>query len=146
MLIFNTKGKVSTINNKKNLIHRFDVPQNIKALKISYSYSPKTLENSEKAVEIIKECFDKYDEELRCRPADLLPVNNLITISVDCNGKYIGCAHRQANQQEHIISPEKSSNGFVKTTIEAGEWDIMLNVHYVACDVDYTISVEGVEE
>lgn len=146
MIIFSTKGKITPANDKTNLIHRFDVPQNIKSLKIKYSYSPKTLESREKAVEIIKSTYEKYDEVLHGRPADYLPVKNLITLSVDCNGRYIGAAHRQANEQEHIISRDFSSCGFVKTEIEAGEWDIMLNVHSVSCNVDYTIVVEGEEK
>lgn len=146
MLIFSTKGRVTVDNDKTNLIHRFDVPENIKALKIKYTYSPKTFDNREKAVELVKACFDKYDERLLGKPAEHLPIKNLITLSIDENGKYRGAAHRQANEQEHIISEKLASPGFNKGKIEAGEWDIMLNVHYVACDVDYEIIVEGEEE
>ncbi|MCM1286298.1 MAG: hypothetical protein NC213_08710 [Acetobacter sp.] len=146
MLIFSTKGRITTANDKTNLIHRFDVPENMKSLKIKYSYSPKILENREKAVEIIKSTYEKYDEILRGRPAEYLPVKNLITLSVDCNGRYIGAAHRQDNEQEHVISSEFSSCGFIKTEVEAGEWDIMLNVHSVSCNVDYVIEVEGEEK
>ena len=97
MLIFSTKGKITTANDKTNLIHRFDVPENLDRLIIKYSYSPKILENRERAVAVIRDCFDKYDETLVGKPADYLPVKNLITISVDENGKYRGAAHRQAN-------------------------------------------------
>ncbi len=143
MLIFSTKGRITTANDKTNLIHRFDVPENIKALKIKYSYSPKTLENREKAVSIIHNCFDKYDEILVGRPADYLPVKNLITLSLDSCGIYRGAAHRQDNTQEHIISADFASPGFIKGEINAGEWDVVLNVHSVSCDVDYEIEIEG---
>lgn len=146
MNLLKTKGKVTLLNNKTNLIHRFDVPENIKAMKIKYSYTPKLFENREKAAQEVKNCFEKYDEPLTSRVSDYLPVKNLITLSVDSNGTYIGAAHRQDNVQEHTISSEYSSPGFIKTKIAAGEWDIMLNVHYVGCDVDYLIEVEGVEE
>lgn len=147
MLIFSTKGKITTANDKTNLIHKFDVPANVKALKIKYQYSPKTLENREKAITIIKDCFDKYDETLVGRPADYLPVKNLITLSADSCGIYRGAAHRQSNNQEHIISENFASPGFMKGAIQKGEWDIVLNVHSISCDVDYTIEVEGdVEE
>ncbi|MGN1203031.1 MAG: hypothetical protein ACI4RF_07015 [Eubacterium sp.] len=146
MLIFKTKGKITTANDKTNLMHKFDVPGGLTALKIKYSYSPKILENREKAVLIIRNCFDKYDEKLTGKPADYLPVKNLITLSADCGGKYIGAAHRQDDTQEHIISADFASPGFIKTPINEGEWDIVLNVHSISCDVDYTIEVEGVTE
>lgn len=143
MLIFSTKGKITADNDKTNLIHRFDVPENITSLKIKYSYSPKTVENREKAVSLVRSCFEKYDETIVGKPADYLPIKNLITLSVDENGKYRGAAHRQANKQTHIISESFSSPGFTKGKIGSGEWDIMLNVHFIGCDVDYTITVEG---
>ncbi|MDE5983942.1 MAG: hypothetical protein K2H13_01635 [Eubacterium sp.] len=124
-------------------MHRFDVPENVKVLKIKYHYSPKTLENREKAVAIIHNCFDKYDETLIGRPADYLPVKNLVTLSLDGCGIYRGAAHRQDDTQEHIISADFASPGFMKGKITAGEWDIVLNVHSVSCDVDYEIEIEG---
>ncbi len=145
MILLDAKGKITVDNNKTNLIHRFDVPSGLKALEIIYEYSPKTLENREKAIEEVKACLEKYDEVCEGRPADYLPIKNLVTLSLDANGRYIGAAHRQSNKQEHIISADSSSVGFVKTEIEQGEWDIMLNVHSVSCDVDYKIIVEGEE-
>ena len=142
MLIFSTKGKITVDNDKTNLIHRFDVPSGVKVMTVKYSYSPKTLENREKAVSIVKDCFEKYDETLIGKPAEYLPVKNLVTISIDENGNYRGAAHRQANEQTHILSEEKASPGFIKGKINEGEWDIVLNVHSVSCDVDYNISVE----
>lgn len=146
MVIFETKGKITVANDKTNLVHRFDVPQGTAKLTIKYSYSPKTLENREKAVEIVKDCLNKYAEPMLGQPKDYLPIKNLVTISVDENGKYRGAAHRQTNEQEHIISEDFASVGFEKGRIEAGEWDIVLNVHSVSCDVDYNIIVEGEAE
>lgn len=146
MLLFSTKGRITTANDKTNLMHRFDVPSGMKTLKIKYAYSPKTLENREKAVTIIHNCFDKYNEKMTGRPADYLPVKNLITLSLDGCGVYRGAAHRQDNTQEHIISADFASPGFTKGAIDEGEWCIMLNVHSVSCDVDYTIEIEGEAE
>jgi hypothetical protein len=146
MLLLNTKGRVTTANDKTNLIHKFDVPEGIKELKITYKYSPKTLEDREKAVTIVRNCFDKYDEELVGRPADYLPVKNLVTLSIDGCGAYRGAAHRQSNDQLLTISKDYATPGLIKGDICAGEWDIILNVHSVSCDVDYTIEIKGVEE
>ena len=64
MLIFSTKGKITTANDKTNLIHRFDVPENLDRLIIKYSYSPKILENRERAVAVIRDCFDNMMKHL----------------------------------------------------------------------------------
>lgn len=146
MEILKTKGKITTANDKTILIHRFDVPAGIKSLKINFEYSPKTVEDREKAIMIIKDCFEKYDEEIRGRAADYLPVKNLVTISVDENGKYRGAAHRQSNKQEHIISADFASPGFTKGAVSEGEWDIVLNVHYAGCNMDYILEIEGETE
>lgn len=146
MILFQKKNKLTVKDDKTNIVHKFDVPENIKAIKIKYSYSPKNLDDRESAVNIIKDCFKKYDENMVGRPSDYLPVKNLVTISVDGNGKYIGAAHRQSNQQEITISSDFSTPGFEKYGIDAGEWDVVINVHSISCDVEYIVEVEGVEE
>lgn len=146
LIIMQAKGRITEANNKTNLIHKFDVPDGLKRIIIKFSYSPKLLEDRERAIKIVRESYEKYGETLIGRPADCLPVKNLVTLSVDCRGEYIGAAHRQANEQEHIISEDFSSPGFIKTRLYPGEWDAVLNVHSVSCDVDYKITVEGEEK
>lgn len=146
MVLLQKKSKLTVKDDKTNIVHNFKVPENINTLKINYSYSPKNFEDREKAVEVIRDCFKKYDEHIVGRPSDYLPVKNLITLSVDCNGKYIGACHRQSNRQEIIISADYSTPGLVKCSVDEGEWDIVLNVHSISCDVDYTLEVEGAEE
>lgn len=146
MVLLQKKSKITVKDDKTNIIHKFMVPENIKALKIKYSYSPKNFEDREKAVEVIKDCFKKYDECIVGRPSDYLPVKNLVTLSVDGNGKYIGACHRQSNEQEITISSDFSTPGFIKCPVDSGEWDVVVNVHSISCDVDYTVEVEGVEE
>lgn len=143
MLIFSTKGKITPADDKTNIVHKFTVPENTVVLKIKYQYSPKTLPDREKAVNIIHACFERYEETLQGRPADFLPVKNLVTLSLDCMGEYRGAAHRQDNIQEHIIAPGFASPGFIKAPVRAGEWDVVLNVHSISCDVEYSINIEG---
>lgn len=147
MLIFGTKGKITVDKNKTNIAHYFDVPENIGTLTVNFRYFPKTIEDEKAALYEIKNCLEKYgancentDEK---RLKEFLPVKNLVTISIDENGKYRGAAHRQNNEQRHILSSDFASPGFVKGKIESGKWDIVLNVHSVSCTVDYEITVSG---
>lgn len=145
MILLNVKGRLTPDNDKTNIYHTFTVPDGLKCIKLSFSYSPKTLSSRSKAIKKIKECFEKYNEPLVGRPNEYLPVNNLLTISVDENSNYIGAAHRQDSTQEHIISEKLSSPGFIKTEIKEGLWCVCVNVHCVCCDVDYSLVAQGVE-
>lgn len=143
MLILKAEGRITAAEDKTNIKYIFNVPEGVTALKIKYHYAPKTLEDNEKAPEIIRNCFEKYDGIIKGSPNDCLPVKNLVTLSLDGCGAYRGAAHRQDDFQEHIIGRDFASPGFIKGEIKAGEWDIVLNVHSVSCDVEYTVEIEG---
>lgn len=143
MTLFETSGLLTDKNDKTNITHEFTVPDNIKALKITYNYSPKTVESRENEISIIKKYFDDYNETPDSPLESYLPVKNLITLSVDDSENYRGAAHRQDNFQSHIISKDFASPGFTAGEIQAGKWKIILNCHCVKCDVRYNLKAEG---
>lgn len=146
MTIFEASGTLGRENSKTNTVLEFDVPTGIKVLKISYSYSPKSPKDKDTCIREITECFEKYEGAAPHNPEDYLPVKNLLTLSLDCCGEYRGAAHRQADRQEHIISQDYASYGFIKGKIKAGKWDAVLNAHNISCDITYRLKVEGDEE
>ncbi|MDE6111460.1 MAG: hypothetical protein K2F65_06030, partial [Eubacterium sp.] len=102
MLIFEKTGKVFPEQDKTNIPLQFTVPNGIEKLIIDYEYSPKTLEDEEKATELLEKSIEKYlGKEYKAEPKDFMPVKNLITLSLDENGHYRGAAHRQADKQHH---------------------------------------------
>ena len=134
------------VQDKTNIPLTFFVPSGIEKLIIDYEYSPKLLENEAKATELLEKSIEKYlGDEFSASPEEFMPVKNLITLSLDENGNYLGAAHRQADRQHHEISEEFASVGFEKSKINSGEWQIVLNVHCCACPVDYTIKITGEE-
>lgn len=144
MTIFEKTGRITPEQDKTNISLEFNVPGGIEKLIIDYEYSPKILENEEKAEELLAKSIEKYlGDEYKAEPRDFMPVKNLITLSLDDNGKYRGAAHRQADKQRHEISKDFASVGFMKGEIHSGKWQIVLNVHCCACDVDYKIKVTG---
>ncbi len=145
MILLDITGRISPDNDKTNIYHSFFVPEGVDRLIIDYSYSPKTVSSRKTAIKLVKECFEKYGEPLIGRPGEYLPVNNLVTLSLDGCGRYIGAAHRQDGDQKHIISSRLSSPGFIKTEITSGQWRVCLNLHCVNCDIKYSLKVEGVE-
>ena len=121
--------------------------EDYKFLEIICSYEPKKCDDEEKAKELLFNGFDIYIpaayREQYNRWEDYLPsVVNLVTLSIDHHGKYLGCAHRQASEQRHIISADFSSPGFIRHAAAAGNWRAMLNVHAVVSpEVLYRIKI-----
>lgn len=146
MVLLNKSGKITLDENKTNIVLPFEIKDDFKSLKISFEYSPKTLNDKAKEIKIAEACLKEYDEVQEGNIDTYLPIKNLVTLSLDSSREYLGAAHRQSNKQEHIISPDFSSPGFFKTDIAKGEWTIMLNIHSISCDVDYNITVEGEEK
>lgn len=141
MTIFSTTGIVSPEKDKTNITHSFKVPEGVNKIVVKYSYNPKTVENRADALNIVNKGLSKYGASF-VDPQSVLPVKNLITLSFDENGKYRGACHRQPNEQTVVIANENSTPGIFNREIEEGEWNIVLNVHYVGCDVNYCIEIE----
>lgn len=141
MLIFFKKGVITRKEDKTNIILPFSVPDGTKSLVVNYRYSPKTVEDEEEALRFLKEGREKYKTDFSFE--EFKEVKNLITLSFDECGKYRGACHRQPNRQTVIITEEGSTYGIEDRPIEPGEWDVMLNCHFVGCDVKYEIAVEG---
>ena len=147
MLIFEKNGKVIPEQDKTNIPLQFTVPNGIEKLIIDYDYSPKTLEDEEKANEMLQKSIEKYlGDEYKADPKEFMPVKNLITLSLDENGNYRGAAHRQADKQHHEVSRDFASVGFEKGEITSGEWTLVLNVHCCACEVSYNVRITGEEK
>lgn len=141
MLIYEKRGVIAPQQDKTNIVLPFDVPEGIEKLIVDYTYSPKLLEDEAQAIELIKTKLKQYGGT--GTPEEYLPVKNLITLTLDDNGEYRGAAHRQAECQHHEISAEYASPGFLKREIHKGSWQIVLNVHCCACDVNYHIKISG---
>ncbi len=142
MLIFEKAGIISQADDKTNISFSFNVPEGVKALKVKYSYNPKEVEFKAEAHHQIEEAMHKYGMQ-NYDIDGLMPVKNLITLSFDENGKYRGACHRQPNRQLITIAEENSTPGIINKPIEAGRWEVVLNVHYAGCNIHYSIEIEG---
>ena len=141
MKVLSVKGTVDEKNSKSNICHSFTVSENAKRLVVKYSYSPKEVDNREKALELIAKGLEKYQYQSG-NPESFLPINNLLTLSFDENGKYRGACHRHPNEQIIVLSGENSTPGIINKPLESGEWNAVLNVHFAGCEVEYSIEIE----
>jgi hypothetical protein len=142
MLIFSTDGKLTPNDDKTNIKIPFTVPSGTNSLVVKYSYSPKTVEDKTLAMKAVAGAMEKYRVNFADAQA-FFPVNNLVTLSFDECGKYRGACHRQPNEQTVVIAPSNSTPGIFNRELSAGEWCVVLNAHFIGCDIDYSISIEG---
>jgi len=148
IILKETKMSLRPDDEKSNAYTPLDVPEGISKLCITYSYSPKILEDKEKSFELIKENLirDVGEEWMEYTDYDeFLPLKNLVTLSLlSPDGSYRGAAHRQANEQYHEIGEDFASPGFFKGKVTAGRWWLCLNVHALVTDLCICdIKVEG---
>ncbi len=142
MNLYSQSGIITTAMDKTNVELKFQVPQGIKSLTVKYSYNPKVVDDKELAYSAVVNSMKKYDVGF-ANPEAFMPVKNLVTLSFDECGEYRGACHRQPNEQVIFISDKNSTPGILNRSIRSGEWKIVLNVHFVGCDVNYNIEVEG---
>lgn len=146
MVIFDKSGVITPEMDKTNISFDFDVPQGVSKLDIDFSYSPKTVEDDSLALNAVSASLEKYlGAENDADPHSFLPVNNLVTVSLDDPEGYRGAAHRQLCEQHIVIGSGCSSPGFLKNSVQSGKWRIMLNVHCYVCNVSYSLKISGGE-
>lgn len=123
----------------------FSVDRPYRSLRIRYSYSPKRLEDREQSLRLIKECYARYGFAVSEAQAEAeLPLNNLVTISLNSPRGLIGTAHRHASDAEYTVGAEASSPGFEQAQILPGEWAVVFSAHAVLSDkVVAEVSVYG---
>jgi hypothetical protein len=125
-------------DSKTNICIPFQVKRDFEALELLCFYEPKECPDRELSKRLIEEGISTWvPAEYRklCGPWEqFLPVVNLVTLSLDYNGRYLGCAHRHAPEQRHIISRDYSSPGFLRQKAAEGNWRAVINVHAVVYD------------
>ncbi len=121
------------------------------ALLFRVSYSPKSVDDMDLAKKEIEAALRKYIPEDRREQygswENYAPLVSLVTLSLDQNGRYLGCAHRHAPVQKHILSAGYSSPGFYRCPHTAGDWRAVINVHAVVSpEVRYELGVFALSE
>ncbi|NCB94046.1 MAG: hypothetical protein EOM40_16020 [Clostridia bacterium] len=134
-LILEKELVLTAQSSKTNVAIPFSVQEDYQALRIEFEYGPKVVEDPEMKRTLLEMCAQKYMEESE-RPGKIeidkyKNIVNLITVSLDYEDHYLGCAHRQDPVQVHRITPDGSSPGFFDCNIEQGEYRIVLNVHSI---------------
>lgn len=143
VVLFQQTLTLTELDNQQHKKIKIFLDQDYEALHIAFSYSPQEVPK-DLAIRVIEETLPQYDWEKNLRSMDFLPLKNLVTISLACEGEYLGCRHNKETQQEIIISEKGSSWGFIPQKVCSGQWEIQLNLHCVQSGVTVELMVKGV--
>lgn len=130
----------------------FDCPEHIALLRIRFAYEPGKEEAREICLPPIEQAltryYDSYPRTMQPMAAEqFLPIKNLITISLEREGVYLGNAHRWAPEQEHELTTKHASLGFVPPERLSGRWNGMLHLHEILSPrCTATLQIEGREQ
>lgn len=136
---------------RKNILIPFETVRDYDRLAIRLRYGPKAIRDPEIIMPQIEQCVQKYfppgykltEEDMK----EYEQLFNFVTLSVDKNGEYVGCAHRHPPEQTILVSEAGSSWGFALTAASAGQWRVVLHVQAVVVGtVDCTVEAWGLEK
>lgn len=144
------EGELSPSCSKTHISYCFNIKKEISKLDISFSYEPKILEDLKKSKKLIIEGiynFVECDQQKTISQWEsFLPVQNLLTISVDDSEKFRGCVHRQSSEQHLFITSKSASPGLILGDISLGIWRVTISVHAVVTDIcKYNLHILEVE-
>ncbi|MFE5322001.1 hypothetical protein ACFQ88_25340 [Paenibacillus sp. NPDC056579] len=143
------QGRLTPVASKSQIVYTFVAEPGFDGLSIRFSYSPKLLEDRSRALELIQQAAPRYMEDPQLghylqRWEQALPLQNLLTLSLDDPSGFRGAAHRHSPEQEHRIGVAESTPGFLPGPVSAGLWRITISVHAVVTDVcEYELQVSG---
>lgn len=126
----------------------FFCPTSVQELHISFTYAPgedDSVACIRQVEDAIARYYDRYPRELEPMTVQqYLPVKNLITLSLEKDGVYLGNGHRWDTAQEHVISADHASFGFSPPQAMHGQWCGMLHLHEIISPTcTGTLRVEG---
>lgn len=135
--IIKASGVLTQSCSKSAVIHAFDLNKDAEMLCIDFSYTPKIMQDHNQAYEIMKKAAMEYlpEEELEEFLVGERNLCNLLTLSLDHDSGFRGCAHRHPSNQHIEISETCATPGFLAGQISAGRWKLTVSVHSIVTEV-----------
>ena len=139
-------------DDKSNYCIPFTLKEDFLFLRYECQYSPKIIQDRELSMSAVhanigryvpRYQLPQYAEKLK-NSEDLV---NLLTLSLDYQYRYLGCAHRHAAHQIHHLSKESSSPGFIRHQPKAGDYRAVINIHSITSpEVAYHLTITASNE
>ncbi|NLX83267.1 MAG: hypothetical protein GXZ04_05575 [Clostridiales bacterium] len=123
-------------DDKTNHVIPFTLSRDCVKLEFACSYTPKVIQDEAlkrwAVLSNIGRYVPRYQlplyQDMYDQVEDLV---NLLTLSLDYEDQYLGCAHRHAPIQTHFLSAKQSSPGFLRHHPAAGDYRAVINIHSI---------------
>lgn len=132
--LFNTSMKLDRSADQSHLQFRMFVPHGMEKIEVDFSYNPTKENDFENVRDIIQYHVNHYDPHLwnnQKAVEKMLPLKNLLTISIDDPNGFRGSCHRWEPETKIMIQKEHSTPGMLNREIVSGMWNIVVNCHAI---------------
>ncbi|WP_028559322.1 hypothetical protein [Paenibacillus pinihumi] len=146
------EGKLYPSSSKTHITYQFHIPTPLPSLQIDFQYAPKKSEDKSGSRRLIEQSIEQYvHPSMQAAYMDkweqYMPLQNLLTISVDDPSEFRGSAHRHPEKQSYLLATSSASPGFIPGAILEGIWRITISVHCVVTpDCNYLLRVTEGEQ
>lgn len=145
MIVLKEQRRLFAEESCRHIFIPFEVPFDGAELCVRFSFSPSILEDKNKALALLRQGMARYEPEKKFDNSELekfLPLNNMLTLSIDSPDGFVGTAHRYGIKQLLKISAKKSARGFFPQAVKKGIWRVTVSpFHFVTQYVDFDLEV-----
>lgn len=149
-ILLNERQELNKSHIQKHIIHEISLKKKYKKVIVEYSFAPKYLEDELENKEIIITAMERYGmndysyhEKVGWQEYGKL--KNQVTISIDDNNGFRGCAHRRDQYQKYILSTEEASPGFISGEVPMGKFRLTVSIHALVTEkFEYNIKISGI--
>jgi hypothetical protein len=151
-MLLDITGQATPDDTRQHIAYRFTLDQPAAKIWLRFNYTPKVLKDNELAKPLIIAGIDLYaapqqKQLLQGGWERYLPLNNLITVSVDDPEGYRGACHRHDPEQLLYLAERDSSPGLTKGKLIAGQWSVTLSFHAIVTEqCSYQLTAWASEE
>lgn len=135
--LLQAEGTVTPSCSKSHITYTFHLHELCHKLHLEFSYEPKKLEDESHAQALIEEGFTRYILETQRDSyswRDFLPLQNLLTLSLDDENGFRGAGHRHDPVQHLTITADEASPGFIPGSFPKGQLKLMINLHCIVTE------------
>ncbi|TDF92307.1 hypothetical protein [Paenibacillus piri] len=139
MTLLQAEGAVTPSCSKSHITYTLHLHRDCRELHVEFAYEPKRLDDEAKSEALIRDALKRFVPAEQDRsPADnwkdYMPLQNLLTLSIDDETGFRGAGHRHDPVQHLTVTPEQASPGLVPGIFPRGQLRIMISIHCVVTE------------
>jgi len=138
-ILLNAEGIVTPAASKSHITYTVHLQRDCRELHVEFAYEPKKLEDEAQSKALIEEGLRQYIEAEHLQAyaenwRSYLPLQNLLTLSLDDETGFRGAGHRHDPVQHLVVDADKASPGLIPGVFPRGQLRITISLHCVVTE------------